>query len=74
MDRFDLENKINQTSFFANHCRDLAHSILEHNLTTDEIANTLEGLAFLIEAHERVLFDTFLQVVRLDGYRDMERV
>jgi hypothetical protein len=74
MDRFDLENKITKTSLFADHCRDLAHSIIEHNLTIDEVANTLEGLAVLIESHERVLFDTFIQVFKLDGYRDTERV
>jgi hypothetical protein len=70
MDRFDLENKITKTGLFADNLRDLAHSVLEHDLSTDEIANALEGLAIFIEAHERVLFDTFKQVFKLDGYRD----
>jgi len=68
MDRFDLENKIIKTSIFADHLRDLSSSILEHDLTTDEIVGAIEGLAILIEAHERALFDTFIQVFQLDGY------
>lgn len=68
MDRFDLENKINRTSVFADHLRDLSSSILEHDLNTDEIVNAIEGLAVLIESHERSLFDTFIQVFKLDGY------
>lgn len=69
-DRFDLEDKINKTGIFADHLRDLSHSILEHGLDKDQIANTLEGLAVLIESHERVLFDTFIQAFKLDGYRE----
>lgn len=70
MDRFDLESKISRTSIFADHLRDLSYSILEHDLTTDEITNAIEGLAVLIESHERSLFDTFIQVFKLDGYHD----
>lgn len=70
MDRFDLETKITRTSVFADHLRDLTYSILEHDLTTDEIANAIEGLAVLIESHERSLFDTFAQTFKLDGYHN----
>ena len=70
MDRFDLENRISKTSLFADHLRDLSTSILEHDLTTDEIVNAIEGLAVLIESHERVLFDTFVRVFDLDNYAD----
>jgi hypothetical protein len=73
MDRFDLENKIIKTSVFADHLRDLSSSILEHDLTTDEIANAIEGLAILIETHERALFDTFVQVFGLDGYSTSDK-
>lgn len=72
-DRFDLENEISQTSVFAKHLRDLSHGILEEQLTTDEIANALEGLAVLVEAHERVLFNTFIQALRLDSYSDFAK-
>lgn len=68
MDRFELENKIIKTSVFADHLRDLSSSILEHDLSTDEIVNAVEGLAILIESHERSLFDIFVQVFKLDGY------
>jgi hypothetical protein len=70
MDRFDLEQKITKTSIFSDHLRDLSSSILEHDLSTDEIVNALEGLAILIESHERSLFDTFAKTFKLDGYRD----
>jgi hypothetical protein len=68
-DRFDLESKITFTGTFAEHLRDLAHNVLENDLSKDEIANALEGLAILIDSHERVLFDTFIQALQLDGYK-----
>lgn len=71
MDRFDLENKITKTSIFADHIRDLSASIIEHDLSTDEIVNGLEGLAVLIESHERSMFDIFKQVFKLDGYKEV---
>lgn len=70
MDRFDLESKITKTSIFADHLRDLSGSIMEHDLSTDEIVNALEGLAVLIESHERSLFDAFVRVFQLDGYKN----
>jgi hypothetical protein len=70
MDRFDLERKITKTSIFADHLRDLSESIMEHDLSTDEIVNALEGLAVLVESHERSLFDAFVQVFQLDGYKN----
>lgn len=69
-DRFDLENEISQTSIFAKHLRDISCGIMEDQLTIDETTNALEGLAVLIEAHERVLFDTFTQALKLDAYSD----
>lgn len=74
MDRFDLENKITKTSIFADHLRDLSGSILEHDLSKDEIVNALEGLAVLVESHERSLFDIFIQVFKLDGYNTLSEV
>ena len=72
-DRFDLENEITQTAIFAKHLRDLAYSVLEHDLSVDETANALEGLAILIESHEKVLFDTFTQAFQLDGYNEFAK-
>jgi len=65
--RFDLESEISLTSIFSKHLRNLANDILEKQLTLDETANALEGLSILIEAHERVLFNTFTQVFGLDN-------
>lgn len=70
MDRFDLETKISKTSVFADHLRDLCNSVLEHGMSNDEIVNAMEGLAVLIESHERALFDTFVAAFKLDGYSD----
>lgn len=72
MNRFELENKITKTSIFADHLRDLSRSILEEDISTDEIVNGLEGLAILIESHERAMFDIFSQTFQLDGYADQE--
>ena len=70
MDRFDLEDRIIKTSVFSTHLRDLAGGVVEHDLSQDEIANALLGLAVLLESHEKVLFDTFAQVFKLDGYKE----
>jgi hypothetical protein len=74
MDRFDLENKITKTSIFADHLRDLSASIMEHDLSTDETVNALEGLAVLVESHERSLFDIFIQVLKLDEYNTLSEM
>lgn len=70
MDRFDLEAKISKTSVFADHLRDLCSIVLEHGMTDDEIVNAMEGLAILIESHEKVLFDIFVRVFQLDAQHD----
>lgn len=70
-DRCDLEQKINFTGTFSEHLRDLAYNVLENDMSTDEIANALEGLAILIDSHERVLFDTFTQAFKLDAYNEL---
>jgi hypothetical protein len=69
-DRFDLEEKINFTGTFAEHLRNLSHNVLEHNLSKDEIANALEGLAILIDSHEKILFNTFVQALKLGNYHE----
>lgn len=69
-DQFDLENEITHILVFAKHLRDLSFNILENNLSTDETVNALEGLAVLIDSHEKVLFDTFIQVLKLDKYHE----
>lgn len=70
MDRFDLENRISQFGNFANLIRDLSHCILEHDLSTDEVVNALEGIAVTIDNHEKLTFDTFIQTFKLDQYNE----
>ena len=68
MDRFDLENKINQTYHFVDMLNDLNYGVLETELTQDEISNALDGMAVLLKCHIDKLFDTFTQVHKLDRY------
>jgi hypothetical protein len=69
-DRFDLESKITDTYHFVDHLNDLSYAVLENNLTEDEIANALHGLAVLIKVHSDKLFQVFSEALKLDEYRD----
>lgn len=69
-DRFELENRITQFGNFSALIRDLSHNILEHDLSVDEICNILEGIAGLIDNHERITFDVFKQSFNLDEYNE----
>lgn len=70
MDRFELENKINQTTHFADQLRSIAGAVLENNMSEDRLANVLEGLAILIELHTDETFEVFKQAFRLDNYNE----
>lgn len=70
MDRFELENKINQTTNFADQLRSIAGAVLENNMNEDRLANVLEGLAILIELHTDETFEVFKQTFRLDNYSE----
>jgi len=69
-DRFDLESKITDTYHFVDHLNDLSYGVLETNLSQDEIANALHGLAVLVKVHSDKLFEVFSQVFKLDSYND----
>ena len=69
-DRFDLESKITDTYHFVDHLNDLSYSVLENNLTEDEIASALHGLAVLVKVHSDKLFQVFSEALKLDEYRD----
>jgi hypothetical protein len=69
-DRFDLESKITDTYNFVNHLNDLSYAVLENNLTEDELANALHGLAVLVKVHSDKLFQVFSEALKLDEYRD----
>lgn len=70
-DRFNLEEEISQLHNFADHLGSLSEGILEHNLSNDEIVNTLEGLKVLITIHANKLLDTMRQCFKLDEYNDV---
>lgn len=70
MDRFELENKINQTTNFADQLRSIAGAVLENNMSEDRLANVLEGLAILIELHTDETFEVFKQAFRLGNYSE----
>ncbi len=68
MDRFDLEEKINHTYNFIDTLNDISYGILEVGMTNDEIVNAIDGLAVMLKLHTQKLFDTFVQVHKLDRY------
>lgn len=69
-DRFDLESKITDTYHFVDHLNDLSYGILENNLSQDEIADALHGLAVVLKCHTDKLFNVFTQALKLDSYND----
>ena len=68
MDRFDLEQRITETYNFVDRLNDISYGVLELNMTNDEVANAVDGLAVLLKIHTEKLFDTFTQVHKLDEY------
>jgi hypothetical protein len=69
VDRFTLESKITDTYNFVTHINDLSDSVLNSNLSEDEIVNALNGLAILLKCHSDKLFEVFTQALKLDEYR-----
>lgn len=69
-DRFDLESKITDTYHFVDHLNDLSYGVLETNLSQDEIADALHGLAVVLKCHTDRLFNVFTQALKLDNYND----
>lgn len=67
-DRFNLEDEINTLYSFGEQLGTLSEGILEHNLTTDETVNVIEGLRVMINLQTQKLHDTMCQCFRLDGY------
>jgi putative lipase involved disintegration of autophagic bodies len=71
VDRFTLESKITDTYNFVTHINDLSDSVLNGNLSEDEISNALNGLAILLKCHTDKLFEVFTQALKLDGYNEI---
>jgi hypothetical protein len=73
-DRFDLENEINTLFTFSDQLGTLSEGILEHNLSTDETVNAIEGLRVILNLQTQKLHDTMSQCFRLDNYRETKEV
>ena len=69
-DRFDLENEIMTIYTFAENLGTLSEGILEHDLTTDETVNAIEGIRVMLNLQADKLFDTMTQCFKLDQYRE----
>jgi hypothetical protein len=70
MDRFDLESKISETYNFIDRLNDISYGVLEAGMTNDEVVNAVDGLAVLLKLHTDKLFDTFVQVHKLDQHNN----
>ena len=69
-DRFDLENEITTLYTFADNLGTISEGILEHNLSTDETVNAIEGIRVMLNLQANKLMDTMSQCFKLDQYRD----
>lgn len=74
MDRFDLETKITELYSLIDSMNDISYGIIEGNLSRDETANALDGLAIVTKLKLEKLWDTFIQVHRLDKYNGLGNV
>ena len=69
MDRFNLEEDINNFYAFITHLDTLHSAILETSIDKDTISNALMGISTMLSLHIEKTFDTFKQVHSLDQYR-----
>lgn len=70
MSRYDLEQKINETHSFVDRLNDISYGVLETQMTADEIADAIHGIAILLKIHSEKTFDLYKKVFNLDEYRD----
>ena len=61
-DRFDFEQQIQKCWLITDDIGEIAEGVLEHNLTGDQVANTLIGLQQLYELKFNKLWDLFEDV------------
>ena len=67
-DKYDLENQISELHTFADRLNDISYGILELDMSTDDVANAVIGIATLLNIQTEKLFDTYKQVYFLDQY------
>lgn len=74
-DRFDLEQEILRTTNYADDLRTVVENMLNdstYNMTdVDKYANTIEGVATLIEMQCNKMLDTMSQCFKLDTYKEL---
>lgn len=70
MDKYDLEQKISETHNFVDHLNDITYGVLETQMTNDEIADAIHGIAILLKLHTEKMFDLYKKTFNLDEYRD----
>lgn len=73
-DRFNLEDEINTLYSFSEQLGTLSEGILEHNLTTDETINAIEGMRVMLNLQAQKLHDTMCQCFNLDNYRQTNNI
>lgn len=61
-DRFDFEQQIQKCWLVTDDIYELAEGVLEHELTTDQIANVLFGMKEMYELKFNKLWDMFESV------------
>lgn len=72
MDRFELEDKIMNMHTLTSDLNALASGVLEEQITMEEAANAIIGLAVLNTIKVNQLFDTFKSTFKLDEYHDYD--
>jgi len=73
-DRFNLEDEINTLYSLSEQLGTLSEGILEHNLTTDETINVIEGMRVMLNLQAQKLHDTMCQCFNLDNYRQTNNI
>jgi hypothetical protein len=74
MNRFDLEQQIQN---ILNVCDDLdllTENILENDLSIDDISNVTIGLSAILKLKQEKLLDVFKQVFKLDQYNTQSSI
>ena len=73
MDRFFLEEKIMQTSNFADQLNDLAEFITKQNINSenmDVVLNVIIGVAESINIHTNVMYESMCKTLKLNQYHE----
>jgi aspartyl-tRNA synthetase len=73
MDRFFLEEKIMQTSNFADQLNNLAEFITKQNINSenmDVVLNVIIGVAESINIHTNVMYESMCKTLKLNQYHE----